>query len=157
MPDFSTIATPLMKLPTKRAPDKVVWMDECELVFHCLKEALTTGTVLRLSDVDRDFVLRTDASDNGLVAVILQKHDGMLHQVAYGSKKLSPAEKHYTVFGVTKFEQYLYGRKFKLQTEHQPLAFFVQDKLTNGRFMRWSLFLQQYQWSYIHKVLIQFT
>ena len=153
VPDFSTIATPLTELTTKRAPDKVLWTDECELAFQRLKEALTTGAVLRLPDVERDFVLRTDASDTGLGAVLLQEHDGMLHPVAYGSKKMSPAEKHYTVsekeclavvFGVTKFEQYLYGRKFKLQTDHQPLAFLAQAKLTNGRLMRWSLFLQQY-------------
>ena len=153
VPDFSTIAAPLTELTTKRVTDKVVWTNECEFAFHRLKEALTTGTVLRLPDVDRDFVLRTDASDNGLGAVLLQEHDGMLHPVAYGSKKLKQEEKHYTVsekeclavvFGVTKFEQYLYGRKFKLQTDHQPLAFLAQAKLTNGRLMRWSLFLQQY-------------
>lgn len=95
--DFSTIAAPLTELTTKRAPDKVVWTDECELAFYRLKKALNTGTVLRLPDVERDFVLRTDASDNGLGAVLLQEHDGMLLPMAYGSKKLSPAEKHYTV------------------------------------------------------------
>ena len=41
-------------------------------------------------------------------------------------------------------EQYLYGRKFKLQTDHQPLAFLAQAKLTNWRLMNWSLSLQQY-------------
>jgi hypothetical protein len=32
-----------------------------------------------------------------------------------------------------------------LETDHQPLAYLAQAKLSNGRLMRWSLFLQQYQ------------
>jgi hypothetical protein len=67
---------------------------------------------------------------------------------------LSAAEKNYSVsereclgivFGISRFERYLYGRKFILETDHQPLAYLAQAKLSNGRLMRWSLFLQQYQ------------
>ena len=30
------------------------------------------------------------------------------------------------------------------KVDHQPLAYLRQAKLTNGRLMRWSLYLQQY-------------
>jgi hypothetical protein len=115
---------------------------------------LTSDAVVRLPDLSKDFVLRTDACDTGLGAVLLQEHDGTLFPVAYGSRKLSAAEKNYSVsereclgivFGISRFERYLYGRKFLLETDHQPLAYLAQVKLSNGRLMRWSLFLQQYQ------------
>ena len=98
-------------------------------------------------------MLRTDASETGEGAVLLQEHDGVIFPVAYGSRKLSSAEKHYgvsekeclaNVFGISRFERYLYGRQFVLETDHQPLAYLADAKHTNGRLMRWYLFSQQY-------------
>ena len=66
---------------------------------------------------------------------------------------MNSAERNYSVtereclaviFSISKFERYLYGRKFTLQVDHQPFAYLGQAKLTNGRLMRWSLYLQQY-------------
>ena len=84
----------------------------------------------------------------------MQDHDGKLFPVACGSKKLSKPEKNYCVtekeclgiiFRISKFEKYLYGRRLTLQTDHQPLAYLAQARVHNGRLMRWSLFLKQYQ------------
>ena len=69
-------------------------------------------------------------------------------------RKLSKLQKNYCVtekeclgiiFGISKFEKYLYGRRFTLQTDIQPLVYFAQARIHNGRLMRWSLFLLQYQ------------
>ena len=58
----------------------------------------------------------TDASDEGIGAVLLQEFDGKLFPVSYASKRLSPAEKNYSViekeclaivWGVRKYELYL--------------------------------------------------
>jgi len=153
VPGFSTIALPLTDLTKKAAPNRVEWTDECEIAFQHLKRALTTESILRLPNLERDFVLRTDASEAGLGAVLLQEHEGVLHPVAYASRKLNSAERNYTVtekeylaviFGISKYERYLYGRRFTLQVDHQPLAYLRQAKLTNGRLMRWSLYLQPY-------------
>ncbi len=125
-----------------------------KLLEEKMKDRLTSDAIVKLPDVTKDFVLRTDASDRGLSAVLLQEHDGDLFPVAYASRKLNTAERNYSVtekeclaivFGIHKFQRYLYGRKFILETDHQPLAYLAQAKLTNGRLMRWSLFLQQYQ------------
>ena len=40
----------------------------------------------------KPFVLRTDASDTGLGAVLLQEHDNGIFPVAYASRKLTIAE-----------------------------------------------------------------
>ena len=48
------------------------------------------------------------------------------------------------VWVVKRFNVYLYGAPFVLQTDHQPLVYLNRTKFTNGRITRWALFLQPY-------------
>ena len=76
-------------------------------------------------------ILETDASDRGVGAVLLhQLPDKSERPVAFASRTFLDREKNYSVidkealaiiFGVTKFYQYVYGRKFTLRTDHKPL------------------------------------
>ena len=109
--------------------------------------------ILCLPNDNLDYVLRTDASDRGLGAVLMQDQGEGLRSIAYASKKLSDTEQRYatvekeclaTVWGFKKFERYLYGRNFTLETDHQPLQYLQRNKPTNRRLMRWALHLQQY-------------
>ena len=43
-----------------------------------------------------------------------------------------------------KFQQYLYGKEFILETDHQPLQYLQRAKVANARLMRWALLLQPY-------------
>ena len=88
--------------------------------------------MLYLPDLDRPFVLRTDASEIGLGAMLLQEFEGVLHPIAYASKTLNHAQRAYAtlerecmaiVRGVQKFNRYLFGRENILQTDHQALKY----------------------------------
>ena len=151
--NFSNIACPLTDLTKAGKPEKVIWTDKCERAFEKLKTELGKQPVVLLPDKDKPYVLRTDASDTGMGAVLLQNQGEGLQPVAYASKKFVGAETNYStvekeclasVWGVKKFEPYLYGTHFVLQTDHQPLDYLRKKKTTNGRLMRWALQLQQY-------------
>ena len=123
IPHYASLTTPLSDLTKKGAPASVQWNDELEASFTELKSLMCSAPVLRLPDFQKEFVLRTDASDTGLGAVLLQKHDDQLFPVAYASKKLSGAPKSYAtvekeclaiIWGIEKFVSYLYGREFVL-------------------------------------------
>lgn len=51
--------------------------------------------VLVAPDILKHFVVRADASDASLEAVLLQENGGILHPVAYASRKLNTSNKNY--------------------------------------------------------------
>ena len=155
IPNYSTIAAPLTDLTKKRMPNAIEWTDSQEKAFRTLKTRLTSMPILKLPDPEKTFWLRTDASDVGLGGVLLQEHNGVLFPVRYASRKLASREKKYStmekeclaiVWSVQKFRLYLYGNRFRLQTDHHPLSYLDQPKYLNDRVMRWALFLQSYDY-----------
>ena len=154
IPNYSAIAAPLTDKTKKREPNHIIWENSQEFAFRSLKSCLVKAPVLHLPDINQPFILQTDASDIGLGAVLLQTHGGEKFPVAYASRKLLPRECAYStiereclaiVWAVQKFQTYLYGIEFVLQTDHQPLAYLNQAKSSNSRIMRWALQLQPYR------------
>ena len=154
IPDYATIASPLTDLVKKNAPNKVYWENIHQQAFDKLKEALTNEPILKLPDVNKTFILRTDASDVGLGAMLLQEEDGDKLPVAYASRKLSNPEQKYSViereclsvvWATKKFYKYLYGRQFTLEMDHRPLTYLNSAKTLNSRLMRWALSLQEFR------------
>ena len=46
--------------------------------------------------------------------------------------------------GESRFHLYLYGVRFVLQTDHEPLKYMNSAKFMNSCLMRWTIFLQSY-------------
>ena len=115
------IAAPLTDSTKKDRPNSIKdWQDHHEKAFQTLKNRRTSSPILRLPifHEGHTFILRTDASDVGIRAVLLQEFEGeeRLH-IAYASKKLLPREKNYSmiekeglaiIWGIEKFRKYLY-------------------------------------------------
>lgn len=156
--NFAAIAVPLTDETKKGRPTRIEWGDSQERAFRTLKAKLSESPILHLPDIDRPFILRTDASENGVGAVLLQEFDGEKFPVSYASKKLLPAQRNYSVmekesyaivWAIQKYEPFLYGRKFQLETDHQPLLCMQRSKVANGRIMRWALALQPYRFTMV--------
>jgi hypothetical protein len=86
---FSKIANPITKLQKKNK--KFVWTEKCAEAFRRLKALLTTTPILKVPDIDADFLVCTDASKEGLGGVLMQ--DGRV--IAYISRKLRRHEENY--------------------------------------------------------------
>ena len=156
VPNFAVVAAPLHELLKKQAPNMVHWTDLQEEAFLKLKSLLCKEPILQLPDFNKEFVLRTDASQEGVGAVLMQEHHGQMFPVSYYSRKLRAAERNYStvekellavVEGVKKYYFYLYGDEFVLETDHLPLASLKTSKNANARLMRWALYLQQFAFS----------
>ena len=156
IPNFAETAMPLTDATKKGKPEVIKWDDHCEQAFQTLKRELGSKPIMVLPDCSKQYVLRTDASSRGLGAVLLQERDGDLRPVAYSSKKLTKTEENYStiekeclgvIWAIRKFEPYLFGSHFILETDHRPLEYLRRSKTDNGRLMRWALQLQQHSFS----------
>ena len=67
---FSMIANPIMELQKKNK--KLVWTEKCAEAFQRLKELLTSTPILKVPDMDTDFLVCTDASKDDLGRVLMQ-------------------------------------------------------------------------------------
>ena len=157
IPDYASLIAPLIDLTKKEKPSKVVWSEVCQRAFDKVKEILSSFPVVQLPDFKKSFVVRSDASADGIGAVLLQQgHDGLLHPILYASRKLLDREKRYStiereclalVWAVDKFHRYIFGRQFVVETDHRPLTYLTKSKTTNARLQRWALALQEYSFS----------
>ena len=153
IPNCAEVMKPLTDLTRKNAKIVVDWTTELEQAFQALKKALSEAPILKLPDIDAEFTVRTDASNVSIGCVLMQTHEGILHPVAYASRKLSDRERKYSVeereclamvWGVQKFNRYLYGREFLMETDHCGLQYLKTGNIRNARVMRWYLALQNY-------------
>ena len=79
-----------------RKSDQVSHTEEAVSAFKALKQVCMTALILLFADYTKPFLLETDASKDGLWAVLSQKQaDGQCHSIAYGSRALMPHEKNY--------------------------------------------------------------
>ena len=158
IPDFATVAAPLVRLTEKTST--FCWSDECENSFSQLKLSLCSAPVLCYPRFDREFILQTDASDFGVGAVLSQLDDNEREQVvAYASKALSARQQKFSatekeayavVFGTQHFRVYLLGRHFTIVTDHNALRW-LHSMEPKGRLARWVLDLQEFNFSVVHR------
>ena len=155
IPAFASIAAPLTNLTKNRKPNKLTWGEQEEEAFQKLKTCLSSAPILSLPDLGKPFILRTDASSTGVGAVLLQECDDDKFPIAYASRKLLPREQAYStvereclalVWGISKFQVFLEGTEFTIETDHRPLIYLNQAKCTNSRVMRWALSLQPFRY-----------
>ena len=136
------------------------WSTKEDKSFTILKEELCSDNVLKFPDMNQEFILSTDASNDALGAILAQKDGTQERPIAYASRTLNSAERNYSttekellaiVWGVKHFRPYLYGKKFIILTDHQPLKWLFNLKDPNSRLMRWRIALEEYEYEILYK------
>ena len=123
-----------------------MWSSECTQAMETAKQLLTASNLLTHYDAILPLKLAADASQYGLGAVISHVlPDGVERPVAFASRSLLSSERNYSqidkealalVYGVKKFQAYLYGRKFTLVGPRKGVP-----TVAAARLQRWSLLL----------------
>ena len=150
IPNLATVIHPLNDL--LHDDKKWNWSPECAEAFQCAKSQLTSAEVLTHYDPRLPINMAADASAYGVGAVILHVF------LTTSEKNYAQLEKEALslVFGVKKFHQYLYGRRFTLITDHKPLTTILGPKkgipsLAAARLQRWAVILSAYEYDIKYK------
>ena len=162
--DFAKIIRPLAELiphPTSKKGPKTkqkqkdwTWTEKEQKIFEDLKEILCKPPILAYPDFQKPFELHTDASNQGLGAVLYQKQEDLNRVIAYASRALNKSEKNYSTYkleylalkwAVTeKFSDYLQGTHFIVYTDNNPLTHILTSPKLDATGQRWAAALGTY-------------
>ena len=158
--NYARIAEPLNNLigcdNAKLKNHPVTLLPEAKDTFNTLKQKCMMAPVLAFADLEKPFLLETDASALGLGAVLQEvQADGKLHPVAYASRALRKGEKNYhsskleflaLKWAVTEqFKEYLYYRPFTVRTDNNPLTYILTTPNLDACGHRWVTSLAQFR------------
>jgi hypothetical protein len=121
---------------TKKWHKSFHWIEEAEKSFNLLKRKITEQPVLVLSDFQKTFQVKCDASRFAIVAVLSQEDK----PIAYFSKKLNEAKLKYSTYdkefyaiiqALKKWRHYLIPKEFVLYSDNHALQFVTQQEKLN--------------------------
>ncbi|GFX78878.1 transposon Tf2-9 polyprotein [Trichonephila clavipes] len=160
IPAYSVITKPLSDLLRKDTPFNFDIKQKAS--FDELKRLLCQKPVLGIYRLNCETEIHTDASMDGLSAVLLQisLDDNSLHPIYYMSRKTSETERKYTSYelevlaiieALKKFKVYILGMPFKIITDCNAFTKTMSKKDLNTRIARWALNLQDYDYTILHR------
>ncbi|KAK9679892.1 Integrase zinc binding domain [Popillia japonica] len=164
LPDGSNILKPLYDLEHNH--EKIDWTEERETAFLASKEMIKNSRMLIIYRPDFDIIVAADASPYGVGAVISHIINGEERPIMFASRTLTKTEANYAqlhrealalFFAVQKFHKYIYGRSFRLVTDHKPLlGIFNREKkippLAPLRIQKWIHMSSLYDYNLEYKV-----
>lgn len=152
--DYAKIAVPLTRLTRKDT--KFDWTEECAQAFEEMKRLVTNPPLLAYPDFDTKFILQTDASDYAIGAVLLNQDRKPIHFI---SRILKGYEINYhitdkellaIVWAVKHLNNYLFGQKFTVETDHKALEYLYKCVDPSSRLTRFRLKLEEYNFDIKH-------
>ena len=157
--NYAHIAKPLNDIlegeASKMKCEAVTLPPEALEAFEQLKMCCMMASILAFVDFEKEFQMETDASSEGLGAMLSQKQpDGKWHPVAFGSLELKGGEAKYhsskleflaLKWAITEqFQEYLQYRPFTVLTDNNPLTYILTTPNLDALGHRWVAALTSY-------------
>lgn len=136
-----------------------LWTSAHDVAFRNIKYAVSHAPMLRHVDLRLPFHLATDASNEGIGAVLYQQHNGQNNIVGFMARALSKSERNYSVtkrellaivFALKKFHKFLWGMPFTLYTDHKALMYLHRQKDPSPMMIQWLDTLLDYQFKVVY-------
>jgi hypothetical protein len=163
VPDYSEWSAKLYEMTHAKFDwNPTTWTFDYKAHFERFKKAISEAAMLHFPDYNLPWVVRCDASDKAVGAVLYQEYkneDGSIeHQaIAFSSKRFTePASKWdtykreaYAIFhAVHSFSYYLRGKEFLVETDHRNLQWIETSQ--TPIVVRWRALLQSYSFLIRH-------
>ena len=161
---YAEITAPLEAV--KRSSTPIEWTPVLINHWNLLKRAFATAPILTYPDLNKRFVLATDASQTGIGGILYQPTDDEntitpTNIVAIVSKQLNSTQLNYPVYKkelwaviycLRKFHTFLWGRRNVLViTDHKPLIHILAQKLLTVALQQWLDVILDYDLTIIYR------
>jgi hypothetical protein len=156
IPMYSKLLEPLEQLRNEKV---IQWTDQYQKIFDKIKGILASNLILSFPDFSKPFYIATDASQSGIAGVLFQKENDEQKFISFAARSLSKSERNYgatqrellaIIFSLQKFNDYIYGTKFTLYTDHHSLIHLFTQKKSNYMINKWIETLLLYDFEVIH-------
>ena len=141
----------LSPLTSKLAPSRVFWTEEGELAFHNICMHISQACTLCIPIPENVYSIITDALGLGIGGVLQVWRNDQWEVATFYSRQTKGAEQRYSatelkalalVETVRHFSYYLYGKMFRVFTDHKPLCQLLTSDRLNQRLRRIAMKLQ---------------
>uniref|UniRef100_A0A0N4ZD95 RNA-directed DNA polymerase n=1 Tax=Parastrongyloides trichosuri TaxID=131310 RepID=A0A0N4ZD95_PARTI len=157
---YAKIAAPITKLLSEK--NEYIWGVEQENTFQLLKQRLMEAPILAAPDLQRNFVIHTDASEYAVGAVLLQEHptDKYLRIIACASRTLNDIEKRWQVvekeafaliYAIKHFKYYIEGKTTDVYTDQRAVLAIKSPKENATKLRRYQMALMTYNLNIYYK------
>ena len=133
IPFYACVVGPLEKLRKCKVIDEERWRGEPEDAFNRLKNIVSQAPILQAIDWNLEFTVATDASQEGVGAVLYQSENrGGCRYIAFAAKSLNSAQRSYPatkrellalIFALKKWRYLLFGRHVTVETDSRALVY----------------------------------
>ena len=134
------------------------WTQNEELILTDIKNYLSTEPILHHPNFSYPFILRTDASIEGLGAILSQTIDGTERIILYISRTVQPNEKNWSIqqlealgiiWACETVRPFIIGTKVLIITDHKSLQGLKESKIP--RLVRWACRLEEFDYEIIYQ------
>jgi len=160
LPGFAEITAEMNAVKNKR---KIDWSEKMKLNFRLLKEMFVNAPCRAAPDFKptaQPFILTIDFSKTAVGAVLSQEQNNVERFLGVKGRKCRPYEANYhsskgemlaLVYGLTKYNHLLRLRKFVVITDSNTVLHWSTMKDTGGTIRRWLDFIQQFDFTVVHR------
>ncbi|KAG0440563.1 Transposon Tf2-9 polyprotein [Dictyocoela muelleri] len=136
----------------KSRGNKVIWTQADELEVRRIFEKIRNCSTLHHPNLNKEFQLKCDASDQGIGSILLQ--EGKI--IGYYSKKYNIQERNYTtvekeILAILKslehFKHLIFNTKINIETDNKNLTFSGE---LSKRAYRWKLLIEEFDYTLNH-------
>jgi hypothetical protein len=156
IPNYPQLFYPLERL---RYEKKVKWKPEFQKIYDTALNILSSELLLSYPDFNHPFCVATDASNYGIGTVLYQEIDDEKRYISFASRTIKDSERSYgatksELLGIAsslrKFRYYLFGKRFRLFTDHRALTYIYTQKQPNQKMQQWFEELLELDYEVIH-------
>lgn len=158
IPNHAIMLEPLYNLLRKNI--EFNWSEKCQKSFQKVIEYLCAGPALAIFDPEAPIYILTDASMEGVGAVLKQPQENeVLKPVFFFSRKLNDSQKAKKAIyieclaikeAILYWQYYLIGKKFVIFTDHKPLENFNIKKSKDPELIHIINYISQFEFDIVY-------